>query len=574
MKKNNLLLVFIIFTTISLFFAGCSFEAIGEHQNHDENGVNTHFKKEKISFKTFSKNPKLMGKLDKNKETLKSITSNKIISSTDQSFFINTNDALYIEDENGLHSYTFAINRNLENVFLENLVIQLQQDGTYKSFIVSYNITEQELEDLKNGTLSDINNKISLQVIDDENFTSGFANKILYEPCITGSSQTWKCSQGVLNHAPGNPGPPNCIAGSFEYVINVNWGICSVYTSDGDNVPVGTTTVNTGGGGTPSNSTGTIKTDAFLSPELLFMKDFVKNFLDDDQEELFTTLTQNDQNNVFIYLFENAFTLVSQQFIKDCLVKINQDPNDAITSITPFLIEKDINDSELYPCSKNILNKLKNLNQNDFANIIARLGNTDSKYSLKIKSVNPTNPLHVATTNWETANGFIIPFKYIMKIRPSYESTATTLSLTSTILHEFVHAYFLSLIDDCHQSNNCDLLQTFPELWNYYVAHQNSGVVTDPVTQHEQIALSYVNIIAAALQEYEISNGITTTNPQVYNDLAWGGLIDTYAFINSPSLTQSDKDRIIARNYAEAENLSQTNPSGVVICTPIGTPCN
>jgi Metallopeptidase toxin 3 len=504
MKKNNLVLVFIIFTTVSLFFAGCSFEAIGEHQNHDENGVNTHFKKENVNFETFSKNPKLMGKLNKNKETLKSITSNKIISSTDHSFYINTNDALYIEDENGLHSYTFTINRNLENVFLENLVIQLQQDGTYKSFIVTYNITEQELEDLKNGTLSDINDKISLQVIDDENFTSGFANKILYEPCITGSSQTWKCSQGVLNHAPGNPGPPDCIAGSFDYVINVNWGICSVYTSDGDDVPDGTTGGNTGGGGTSSNSTGTIKTDVLISPDYLLLKDFVREFLDENEREWYSDQTDEIQIPIDTYLINNSFTLESKNFIKEI---INSGLNQTLICVSPFFkYPLGSNYSELYPnftiLVKDYLPLLKS--ETRLTTTINKLTNVSILQIMKDLTWGNGPEIHITDLgndpmgkpyygkfNKNEPDRIYIDIDLVNQLEtisnnPNPTSSETQLigNLNSMIvfsvcLHEYVHFSDFAFDGSMQDNENLELGLLFEELFQggYYDFNEEGGIV-------------------------------------------------------------------------------------------------
>lgn len=179
-------------------------------------------------------------------------SANKIVSASDNSFFINTNSATYIENENGLHSYTFYINRNLENVLLENLVISLQEDGTYKSFIVTYNITQPEFENLKNGLFVDMDNKMSIEIFNDDNFLSQLSNKIVYSPCITGTTEYWKCSNNVSGHRPGVPGYPNCIADTFEYVINVEYGLCA--TDDGEVIGTGDTGGSNGGGGGSSDS--------------------------------------------------------------------------------------------------------------------------------------------------------------------------------------------------------------------------------------------------------------------------------------------------------------------------------
>ncbi|WP_326935595.1 hypothetical protein [Flavobacterium sp. PL11] len=60
-------------------------------------------------------------------------------------------------------------------------------------------------------------------------------------------------------------------------------------------------------------------------------------------------------------------------------------------------------------------------------------------------------------------------YNYKIYISTDYENK-TKLFIASLQLHELVHANFFSLIDDCLIQNNCQLLVTFPELWEYYVS--------------------------------------------------------------------------------------------------------
>lgn len=248
--KNKLKKFLLLFGVISTILVACNFDETHDHF-HSENGKKSNFKIQKVKSEIFSKNTQLIGKLNTNKQLLKSIDSNnRIITSSDNSFYINTEEATYIEEENGLHSYTFFINRNLDNVFLENLLISSQEDGTYKSFIVRYNISAQEVEDLKNGINIDTNNRISIEIIDDVNFTQGISNKIIYTPCVTGTNKFWQCSNNVAGHMPGNPGPPRCSADSFSYVINVQWGLCASDDGTMDDISGGGGSSDGGGGGT------------------------------------------------------------------------------------------------------------------------------------------------------------------------------------------------------------------------------------------------------------------------------------------------------------------------------------
>src|SRR5690606_18606770 len=117
----------------------------------------------------------------------------------------------------------------------------------------------------------------------------------------------------------------------------------------------------------------------------------------------------------------------------------------------PLIIENNIDDSELDPCSKQILGELKGLGQNDIALVLAKLDNPVSLYNCKIKSQLPNNPLNLAETNWQQdGQNNAVSYSYLIKIKPTYPIQATRLGIAATLMHELIHSYFLSLIDDCH----------------------------------------------------------------------------------------------------------------------------
>ena len=304
------------------------------------------------------------------------------------------------------------------------------------------------------------------------------------------------------------------------------------------------------------------------------------NFLDENQEACYAQQTQQAQNNIFIYLLENDFTNISKLFIKDCLDKINQDPNDVLTSITPFLIEKKIDDSELDLCSKSVLNAIRNSQNNDIATIISKLDNSPSLYKTKIVNLDLGTPAYTnGETNWTGAidgGGIYTAFDYTIQINSNLINQGTKLEIYATTLHELIHAYFLSLIDDCiASSSNCAPLQSFPYLWEQYVNYinGNSPNVTSSISQHNELATKYVDIIAAALEEFQ--PGLPN---QYYKDMAWGGLDGTIPYENNNPLnrilTSEDKIRINKIHQAEALNTPQYNPSGVLTYFPKGIPCN
>ncbi len=177
---------------------------------------------------------------------------------------------------------------------------------------------------------------------------------------------------------------------------------------------------------------------------------------------------------------------------------------------------------------------------------------------------------------------YLSNIKIVRKLRRHERDARTSvgssdLVIAETMLHELVHAYFFSMIDDCFDSGDCNQLITdFPDLWNFFIQNVSDGSLTDIMTQHTEMSSLYVNIIASALQEF--STGTPLTNgqvpSQVYSDMAWYGLVGTVPFNNLP---QVDRDRITFRfENVELLNQSSTNSANIAI-NPVGTrisPCN
>ncbi|UPQ78076.1 hypothetical protein M0M57_10625 [Flavobacterium azooxidireducens] len=258
--------------------------------------------------------------------------------------------------------------------------------------------------------------------------------------------------------------------------------------------------------------------------------------------------------------------------------------NDALDYVISEIIVAQIDDSELDDCTKGVLNELKDLQQNDIAKIIRKLneGIDDDKkhnYITKINKV-PSIPftpnfigIAMGYSEWKKdSNNLPISFNYKISLRNSLIDNGTNLGIASTLIHELIHVYFLSLIDDCHYKSSCSQLEEYNYVWNYYVQSNATG----GVSQHEQMAVSYVNIIASVLQEFHTGIPVPPgTNPnQLYIDLAWGGLFETDTFSNNSTLSDIDKQRIRARYNSEHFGDLGYNNEGVHITSPIGTPCN
>ncbi|MEO8535590.1 MAG: hypothetical protein ABI441_17675 [Flavobacterium sp.] len=241
------------------------------------------------------------------------------------------------------------------------------------------------------------------------------------------------------------------------------------------------------------------------------------------------------------------------------------------------VIEDYINDTNLDPCTKDILNKLKNLGGGDIAEMLKRFSPAGTIFILNMRTGQVTVPRDWAQTSKDNSSGTSINMvfneDYINgKDNPS---RPTDLSVATTMVHEIIHAYLISLLEEnkfCGASGICD----FPTIYDAYVQQQIAKDKNNTLSQdahHELIAQNYVNSIAATIQEFHTGLHINSGIPkQVYLDMAWGGLTGTRIFNknypNDPNdKNYKDRERITAR--INTEKLG----SQYGINSPVGTPC-
>ncbi|KFF12587.1 hypothetical protein [Flavobacterium hydatis] len=247
------------------------------------------------------------------------------------------------------------------------------------------------------------------------------------------------------------------------------------------------------------------------------------------------------------------------------------------TSANANAIEDKIDDSKLDPCAKATLEKLKNLKQNDIASMISKFASNSSIFSLNIQ----TGKVTKSTNDAETS--IISLYNYNITLSTNYingvmegeiNSPPTTLSLATTLTHEIIHAYLLSVVDE-YKTLNSSTICDFPTLYDAYVVQNTpkGGSKAQIDAQHDLIAEKYVNSIASTIQELNTDSPVTSGYPnQVYLDIAWAGLEGTYIFNknypNDPNdKNYNDRNRILSRGSIEKYNKPRGNQS------PLGKPC-
>ena len=494
-------------------------------------------------------------------------------------FTIVDTPAKVIEEANKT-TYTMLIERDLVDFnVIENLVVQIDDSNKMVAIIIKYNSVGEVIKTADGSYIFSTDDKEITTILNENGATNTEkVNCISYKMC-SNCVGTY-----TSNHFAGS----QCTLAQFYYT----YFECS-YSNDphnpmgyGGSSGGGGNTGGNGGGSSSANSSGvaTAPVGGLESHEMILKKrKFYHTYLNSVLlENFFMQLPAVQKNIIFTYLENNSmdegfYDAAPMAFIKEAITRMIANPT-LFQNIVPLIIEKQIDDSALSPCVKGIVGKIKNLQQNDFAAIIAKLGGANTPYNVKIieSEVSSTDPTAVASTTFIPGTQL---YSYEIKLKPSYLSTATNLSIASTIQHELLHAYFLSLVADyaaTHSSNS--VLNSFPELWDFYAVHFSPNANPN-VPEHNTIASNFIGIQSSSLQEFHTGIPISSnTQPQqLYRDLAWGGLEETIPYNNvgvDRLLSENDKIRINGVNYAEAHNTIHDNGNNVPSSIPQGIPCN
>ena len=207
-----------------------------------------------LSFDEYSNNERLMSDalgLVKNENNKRTVESDAIS--------VLAYQVLYIE-LGAYHSYTFKVDKE-EELPLQNITFSLNDNGGYDTFLLTYDITQEELDAINNGIALDLEDKTIVENIDlDSNdfFTRSQRSSrmgcttVLTESCVTVDT----CSYPGPHPLDGNGNP---IAGDNCTQIDGTSTVCttiSVYADCGgattDDNTSGDDSSGNGGGGADS----------------------------------------------------------------------------------------------------------------------------------------------------------------------------------------------------------------------------------------------------------------------------------------------------------------------------------
>ncbi len=266
-------------------------------------------------------------------------------------------------------------------------------------------------------------------------------------------------------------------------------------------------------------------------------------------------------NEILDYLDDNNDSQEAKAYVLNAIVRLADEENpDVERMITALEIEDKIKTDALDLCSKTIFEELKELEENDIADIIYRFDNPTSNYDWEMKSMIPLiNPGLDAETDWKRDfSDNPIDYNYLTHIKPSYVNNATRIAIARTLLHEMLHTYLISLVDDAILTGSSDVTQ-FPLLWNALV---NNTYNDNPSRlQHEIIGRNFIEPMRDALIEWDGGK----ESDKYYEDLAWGALENTSTFNTLFPRESSARSRILSRNKPEDKKEGNI--------TPKATPC-
>jgi len=170
----------LLFVTL-LFLTSCEKDLYELPEQNKPEQLKISFKK----FKEFENEPKLIEKIVKYNQKLEQDfhrkhganyrTADIDIANVDFS------NALYMEKQNGEHSYTFVINDETSSEVI-NLVLASKTNGDYKPYVVEYDLSDEDIINLQNGVSIDASNKTEIsefEILDNQLVADGGCYEIV-----------------------------------------------------------------------------------------------------------------------------------------------------------------------------------------------------------------------------------------------------------------------------------------------------------------------------------------------------------------------------------------------------------
>lgn len=538
MKKIKQTIVFFSLLVIVLFASSCSNDV---YENTIANS--SELKIKKVTFGDFKNNAKAYGRYAELEEKKEQAYASRLIEDTINNFVINTEEASYIE-KGVYNSYAFEIYRSdSHDGKVENILFSLNEEGSYDTYIVKYDFTEEELKTMSEQEIYSRPTKYTL--LDDSS-----AERVHMEIfCI----EVWQEVCDIpIDHGDNTGGP-------IEY--DCRWVLHSVdcETSGGSAGGGGGGGISIDPGTSPGNNSPATGSDSGGTP-LIITTPTTCGRCPDFNEELFDTVTH--LTTALNLTAEERQWLYDHPRIAEKLEDFLNSGGDLVFADEAFealigggevdFTYRIIKDPSFVenPCLHNVYIQLGEAptSQN-------YLNNFDGDFSVANLKLTTSTTLP-NSENAETS----APENYLITITFNENNLdRPSLSIARTFIHELIHAeIFRKLLSvagapsiQFTQAQLIQLKESYPGLYDYYMRWKwNIPVGQSPSSaQHEAMAQHYRSIIEQALREYD-NNSQTD---EVYEALAWEGLKETVAWNNLSPSQKGNINQIIS-------NFENNNP--------------
>jgi hypothetical protein len=273
-----------------------------------------------------SRDLKNQGKLVKKLNNFRAFTkfqneNNRTEVSSIYDFSIETNNVKLIETDS-LKTYTFKVNRAVDNGLFENLQITKKVNDTYVAKLLQYNLTSEEKALFLSGENIDVNGKLATINIDDQDFISDITSKSsgdCYETVMI-----FQEAHNCLGEESHSPGDVNC-----PY-----WFTDPSMAASYDGYEAVVVSVDCYGGGDDGLGGGVITTPVGGGSATFDAYDTFYNSLSIQQMDWLDTQPETVVGSIYTYLIANNYNTTSSNKIKLIINYLMQNPN--VTSETAY----------------------------------------------------------------------------------------------------------------------------------------------------------------------------------------------------------------------------------------------
>ena len=311
-KQLKKIILLSLFGVLIFSFFNCEYDEKETSKNLEKH--HSHEKVSRINRNQITSNKRIVEKLLHVNNAIESNKNNRSVYSSEFDFYIDTDFATYIENEDATyHSYTFLITRTNPASDLENLVFSLNNQGEYDALIITYNLNAQEKSLLEDGETVDLTGKVTSQRIDGASLQNDIFNK---ESATSGNCEGYVaytyCKYNIDTHVGGyKPDGSRCDGYTYdrEYFGCSGYGGTTTTGTTGDSSPPPS-----GGGSTGSNTTN--ENDPVITYPTTTCPDCPE--IDEEiitPQDLCNDLAAKDANSDFInYMADLKLRAASQNF--------------------------------------------------------------------------------------------------------------------------------------------------------------------------------------------------------------------------------------------------------------------